>query len=159
MYTLDELITACMAASNALAAADKVPGGRQYAKEFNAARIAYREALAAVREALAAERGWEISKPFYLSALCRGRAIVPGYLDALVPGRERFYDGFRYDRHLDCFRTSTRPYKPVAAVSHCYARPDEIAAFAELTGLSYEILPLSWSDPRHTAVLFSRKGT
>lgn len=121
---------------------------------FGAALRAAFDASAALRReqkatsaAFAAARGWRVARRgFTLNQLRDGRNV----------SRWRDYE-FRPRPidHPEYFRLATRPWRPVAIVSHEYSPFSESIDLAQKYELTAELLPASWYFPGHcNAILY-----
>jgi hypothetical protein len=86
--------------------------------------------------------------------------------DLFTRKSREFCDG-RYDvdtksfpflDHVQYFRTTTRPYKPIAMLTHSYEPAERIELYAVANGFNCELLPYSWHYPRRcVAALLTAK--
>lgn len=92
---------------------------------------------------LAKSRGWILSKkPFATSTLLRLRPPTCGGRHDVDASRWPYVD------HAQYFRHPTRPYKPVALLTHSYEPAENVELFATAFGFNCELLEYSWYYPR-----------
>jgi hypothetical protein len=105
-------------------------------------------ARAIARENFAASHGWRVAiRPFTIAKLRAAQNIVG--LD------HRNYQLTPMD-HTEYFRQDSRPWRPIAIVSHEYSSFEYSLALASAQGLVAELLPESWYFPGHCrAVLYT----